>query len=54
MGNDAIEVKTSLRAHENIIEISALDQLLAPPDGTLCLAHVRLEAAPEAKFPYPD
>jgi hypothetical protein len=42
-GGRAIEVKTSLRAQSRTIEVSAIDQLMAPQDGSLHLAHLDLE-----------
>jgi hypothetical protein len=42
-GDRAIEVKTSLRAQSRIVEVSAIDQLAAPPGGHLLLAHCVLE-----------
>lgn len=42
-GDIAIEVKTSLRAQRKVLEISAIDQLLAPDGGELVLAHHIIE-----------
>ncbi len=52
-GGKAIEAKTSLRSQSRIIEVSAIDQLMAPQDGSLHLAHLVLEfdAAGELSIP---
>lgn len=45
-GSQAIEVKTTTRWGNTQIQISSIDQLLAPNDGDLMLAHVQLENTP--------
>lgn len=42
-GDRAIEVKSSLRSHSRLVEVSAIDQLTAPAGGHLLLAHCVLE-----------
>ena len=42
-GNNALEVKTSLRSDRRIVTIHGIDQLSAPSGGTLVLFHVRME-----------
>lgn len=42
-GARALEVKTSLRAQTQTVEISAIDQLVEPDGGSLRLVHVILE-----------
>ena len=49
-GNQAIEVKTTTRWGNTQIHISTIDQLLAPDDGDLMLAHVQLENTPSGKI----
>jgi hypothetical protein len=49
-GKLAIEVKTTSRAGNQVVPISAIDQLLEPMHGELCLVHYTLEPAAGAQF----
>lgn len=42
----AIEVKATLAREGRVVPISSIDQLLEPPNGTLALAHMRLNPDP--------
>ena len=53
-GRQAIEVKSTTRTQVNWMEISAIDQLQEPEDGSLLLQHTILETAEHGRFSVPD
>lgn len=53
-GQHAIEVKASLRSHERVIHVSAIDQLMEPEDGELTLAYFMLEPVPAGGLDVPE
>ncbi len=49
-GQQAIEVKTSVRAQQRVVEITSLDQLAEPDDGLLHLACLFIEHDPRGEL----